>query len=202
MKVGSTEFQQNVGRYRDAARRAPVGIAGNGRDHAVPVPVHLFETAPRGRIALRGEELDDETLAAIAVAEVPRGIRTSRREGLTRSVAACGFTHPGSDASRDMESPIRMLFRAFHRRQGPQAARRRGRYPKGGGGGWRNKHDASDCVRRRNDRAKHDGLSSGGGRPDERTPFAPGAPSPAEAREGMKVGRATLVFTIRKDTPT
>jgi hypothetical protein len=30
MKVTSTEFQQNVGRYQDAALRAPVTITKNG----------------------------------------------------------------------------------------------------------------------------------------------------------------------------
>ena len=71
MKVTSTAFQQNVGRYQDAALRAPVTITKNGRDHTVLVSAHLFETVLRGRIARLVEDLDDETLAAIAVAEVP-----------------------------------------------------------------------------------------------------------------------------------
>ena len=71
MKVTSTAFQQNVGRYQDAALRAPVTLTKNGRDHTVLVSAHLFETVLRGRIARLVEDLDDETLAAIAVAEVP-----------------------------------------------------------------------------------------------------------------------------------
>lgn len=71
MKVTSTEFQQNVGRYQDAALRSPVTITKNGRDHTVLVSAHLFEAALKGRIARRIEELDDETIAAIAGAEVP-----------------------------------------------------------------------------------------------------------------------------------
>jgi prevent-host-death family protein len=71
MKITSTEFQQNVGRYQDAALRGPVTITKNGRDHTVLVSAHLFEAALKGRIARRIEELDDETIAAIAGAEVP-----------------------------------------------------------------------------------------------------------------------------------
>jgi prevent-host-death family protein len=71
MKITSTEFQQNVGRYQDAALRSPVTITKNGRDHTVLVSAHLFEVALKGRIARRIEELDDETVAAIASAEVP-----------------------------------------------------------------------------------------------------------------------------------
>jgi prevent-host-death family protein len=71
MKITSTEFQQNVGRYQDAALRGPVTITKNGRDHTVLVSAHLFEAALKGRIARRIEDLDDETIAAIAAAEVP-----------------------------------------------------------------------------------------------------------------------------------
>ena len=71
MKVTSTEFQQNVGRYQDAAMRAPVTITKNGRDHTVLVSAHLFEATLKGRIARRIEDLDDDTIAAIASAEVP-----------------------------------------------------------------------------------------------------------------------------------
>ncbi|TIS49717.1 MAG: type II toxin-antitoxin system Phd/YefM family antitoxin, partial [Mesorhizobium sp.] len=35
MRVTSTEFQQNVGRFQDAAQRAPVAITKNGRTHTV-----------------------------------------------------------------------------------------------------------------------------------------------------------------------
>ena len=62
MKITSTEFQQNVGRYQDAALTEPVIITKNGRDKNVLV---------RGRVARRMEDLDDETLKAIAAAEVP-----------------------------------------------------------------------------------------------------------------------------------
>ncbi len=60
-----------MGRYQDAALRAPVTITKNGRDHTVLVSAHLFEASLKGRIARRIEDLDDETIAAIAKAEVP-----------------------------------------------------------------------------------------------------------------------------------
>jgi prevent-host-death family protein len=71
LKISSTEFQQNIGRYQDVALREPVTITKNGRDHTVLVSAHLFEAALKGRIARKIEDLDDETIAAIAGAEVP-----------------------------------------------------------------------------------------------------------------------------------
>ena len=71
MKVTSTEFQNNVGRYADAAISQPVTITKNGRDHAVLVTADFFNTVLAGRIARRVEDLDDETIRAIAAAEVP-----------------------------------------------------------------------------------------------------------------------------------
>jgi prevent-host-death family protein len=71
VKISSTEFQQNIGRYQDVALREPVTITKNGRDHTVLVSAHLFEATLKGRIARKVEDLDDETIAAIASAEVP-----------------------------------------------------------------------------------------------------------------------------------
>ena len=71
MKVSSTEFQQNIGRYQDAAMKEPVTITKNGRDHTVLVSADFFNAVLNGRIARRVEDLDDETIKAIASAEVP-----------------------------------------------------------------------------------------------------------------------------------
>jgi len=71
MKVSSTEFQQNVGRYQDAAMREPVTITKNGRDHTVLVSADFFEAVMKGRVARRVEDLDEATIKAIAEAEVP-----------------------------------------------------------------------------------------------------------------------------------
>ena len=66
MKISSTEFQQNVGRYQDAALQAPVAITKNGRAHAVLMSASFFELVMKGRAARTVEELDDNTLKAIA----------------------------------------------------------------------------------------------------------------------------------------
>jgi prevent-host-death family protein len=71
MKVTSTEFQQNVGRYQDAALQAPVAITKNGRPHTVLMSAAFFEMIVKGRVARRVEDLDDDTLRAIANSEVP-----------------------------------------------------------------------------------------------------------------------------------
>lgn len=71
MKITSTEFQQNVGRYQDAAQRGPVAITKNGRTHTVLMSAVFFEMAINGRVARRVEDLDDGTLKAIANSEVP-----------------------------------------------------------------------------------------------------------------------------------
>ncbi len=71
MKISATEFQQNVGRYQDAAMREPVTITKNGRDHTVLVSAELFEAILKGRIVRRIEDLDEATIKAIATAEVP-----------------------------------------------------------------------------------------------------------------------------------
>jgi prevent-host-death family protein len=70
MKVTSTEFQQNVGRYQDAAQRGPVAITKNGRTHTVLMSAEFFEMVMKGRLARAVEDLDDDTLKAISKAEV------------------------------------------------------------------------------------------------------------------------------------
>jgi hypothetical protein len=69
--VTSTDFQQNVGRYQDAALQASVAITENGRPHTVLMSAALFEVLVKGRIARPVEDLDDGTLKAIANGAVP-----------------------------------------------------------------------------------------------------------------------------------
>ena len=66
MKVTSTEFQQNIGRYQDAAQQAPVVITKNARPHTVLMSAYYFDLFTKGRVARRVEDLDDETLKGIA----------------------------------------------------------------------------------------------------------------------------------------
>jgi prevent-host-death family protein len=70
MKVTSTEFQQNVGRYQDAAMQAPVVITKHDRPHTVLMSAALFEVVMKGHVARNVEDLDDDTLRAIAGASV------------------------------------------------------------------------------------------------------------------------------------
>jgi prevent-host-death family protein len=73
MQVTSTEFQQNVGRYQDAAQQAPVVITKHNRPHSILVSAAMFELLTKGRVARKVEDLDLDTLAAIAGAAVPDG---------------------------------------------------------------------------------------------------------------------------------
>jgi prevent-host-death family protein len=77
MKITSTEFQQNIGRYQDAAQHAPVVITKNARPHTVLMSAAFFEMVMKGRLARRVEDLDDDTLKAIAASAV-----SPRYEGL------------------------------------------------------------------------------------------------------------------------
>lgn len=71
MKVTATEFQQNVGRYQDAALQTPIAITKNGRPHTVLMSAAFFEMVMKGRVARPVEDLDDDTLKAIANSSVP-----------------------------------------------------------------------------------------------------------------------------------
>lgn len=70
MKVASGEFQQNVGKFQDAAQHEPVVITRHGRDHTVLISAVHFELLLKGRLARKTEELDSETVQAIAGSSV------------------------------------------------------------------------------------------------------------------------------------
>jgi len=70
MRVTSSEFQQNVGRYQDAAEQSPVAITKNGRVHTVLMSAAHFELITSGRIAREIEDADEETIRAIGRSEV------------------------------------------------------------------------------------------------------------------------------------
>jgi prevent-host-death family protein len=70
MKVTSAEFQQNIGRFQDAAQQGPVTITKHGRDHTVLVSASFFEMLLKGHIARKVEDLDDDTLRAISGSSV------------------------------------------------------------------------------------------------------------------------------------
>jgi PHD/YefM family antitoxin component YafN of YafNO toxin-antitoxin module len=55
-KVSATEFQQNVGRYQDAALHGPVVITKHDRPYTVLLSAHLFEAVMRRRGVRESEE--------------------------------------------------------------------------------------------------------------------------------------------------
>lgn len=71
MKVTSSEFQQNIGRFQDTAMTEPVIITKHGRPHNVLISAAMFDVLTKGRVARSMDELDNEALRAIAEAEVP-----------------------------------------------------------------------------------------------------------------------------------
>ena len=70
MEVTSTEFQQDIGRYQDAAQHSPVVITKNARPHTVLMSAAFFKLVIEGRISRPVEELDEDTLRAIARSSV------------------------------------------------------------------------------------------------------------------------------------
>lgn len=71
MKVTSSEFQQSIGRFQDAALTEPVVITKHGRPHNVLISAAMFEVLTKGKVSRAMEELDNEALRALAEAEVP-----------------------------------------------------------------------------------------------------------------------------------
>ena len=71
MSITSTEFQNNVGRYQDEALKRPVKITKNGRPHTVLLSAEQYELLLKGRLVRRTEDLDEDTVKAIAAAEMP-----------------------------------------------------------------------------------------------------------------------------------
>jgi prevent-host-death family protein len=71
MEVTSSEFQQNVGRYQDAALAGePVVVTKYGRRQTVLMSAAMFEVLVRGRVARPVEDLDADTVEAIARSKV------------------------------------------------------------------------------------------------------------------------------------
>ena len=64
-------FDRTPSRYQDAAQHAPVAITKNGRTRAVLMSAALFEMIMKGGIARMVEDLDEDTIEAIAGSTVP-----------------------------------------------------------------------------------------------------------------------------------
>jgi len=72
VSISSAEFQRAFGRYREAALKAPVTITNHGRDSLVLMAVDEYQRLKaRDRVAMRIEDLDEETFRAITEQELP-----------------------------------------------------------------------------------------------------------------------------------
>ena len=59
MRVTSSEFQQNVGRYQDAAEQPPVAITKNGRVHTVLMSAAHLSSSRAGKSHAEIEDADE-----------------------------------------------------------------------------------------------------------------------------------------------
>lgn len=72
VSISSAEFQRAFGRYREAALKAPVTITNHGRDSLVLMAVDEYQRLKaRDRVAMRIEDIDEETVRAITEQELP-----------------------------------------------------------------------------------------------------------------------------------
>lgn len=72
LRVTSTEFQKEVGRYADIALTRPVTVTRNGRDRTVLISAEEYQRLKRrDRQVLGLADFDDADLAAIARSEAP-----------------------------------------------------------------------------------------------------------------------------------
>lgn len=70
IRVSSTEFGKEVGRYQDAALAQPVIVTRNGRDRIVVISADEYRRLKRrDREVLKSEELTDEEIEAIRLTE-------------------------------------------------------------------------------------------------------------------------------------
>ena len=74
IRISSTEFGKEVGRYQDAALAQPVIVTRNGRDRTVMISADEYRRLKRrDRRALSIDDFTDEDMALIAKAEAPPG---------------------------------------------------------------------------------------------------------------------------------
>jgi prevent-host-death family protein len=74
IRISSTEFGKEVGRYQDAALTQPVVVTRNGRDRTVMISAEEYRRLKRrDRRVVSIEDFTDEDIALIAQSEVPPG---------------------------------------------------------------------------------------------------------------------------------
>ncbi len=71
IRVSSTEFQREVGRFQDAALVEPVMVTRNGRDRTVMISAEEYSRLRRSdRQVFLTRDLPDEIIAAVAASEM------------------------------------------------------------------------------------------------------------------------------------
>ena len=71
IRVSSTEFGKEVGRYQDAALSQPVVVTRNGRDRTVMISAEEYHRLKRrDRQVIAAGELPDELLEAVRTSEM------------------------------------------------------------------------------------------------------------------------------------
>lgn len=71
IRVSSTEFGKEVGRYQDLALAQPVVVTRNGRDRTVMISVEEYQRLLRqDRHVFAAGELPDEVVRAVARSEM------------------------------------------------------------------------------------------------------------------------------------
>ncbi len=74
VKVTSSQFIRNVGRYQDRAQQEPVVVLKHNREHTVLLSAEEYSRLrKRARLVRRTEDLSEAEIAAIGRAEVPAG---------------------------------------------------------------------------------------------------------------------------------
>ena len=70
IRISSTEFSKELGRYQDAALSEPVIVTRNGRDRTVTISIEEFRRLKRrDRESLRAEDFSEADVEAIRKSE-------------------------------------------------------------------------------------------------------------------------------------
>ena len=81
IRVSSTEFGKEVGRYQDAALSQPVVVTRNGRDRTVMISADEYRRLKRrDREVLGIEDFTDADIEAVRRAEPSQAAETFNRE--------------------------------------------------------------------------------------------------------------------------
>ena len=84
IRISSTEFGKEVGRYQDVALSQPVVVTRNGRDRTVMISVEEYERLmKRDRVVFAAGELPDQLLDEVAKSSMD--LRHKHLDGLVKN---------------------------------------------------------------------------------------------------------------------